>query len=227
MFIIREQIIVNLEKLYICGDFNINLLDVSNDLVQNYRCRIESLGFFILNSSDSKYATRISNTISTTIDHFITNQFQFKMQLITKDTESHLSDHKTLILSIEIRVEKPEQQRTAHVIKYERFLNETLHHNIEECNSFEHLTQNLSQIISENKEETVYKKTFEIRKPYINTALLRDIKHKNRLYKSYKNAPDNSAIKNELYRKYITERNRLRNKTKAAKENYYKQQTQM
>lgn len=219
-----ERLIDNYENLYICGDFNINLLDGSNDLVQNYRYRVESLGFVILNSLDPKYATRISNTISTTIDHFITNQLNSKMQLVTKDTENHLSDHKTLILSIEKQVQKPEELKTIYVIHYDRFLNETLQRQICDCQSFEHLTQKLSQIVSENKEEIVYKKSFKIRKPYINTALMRQVEMKNRLYKSYKNAPCNSALKSELYLKYVTERNKLRNKTKTAKENYYKQQ---
>lgn len=217
-----EQIISRIDKLIICGDFNLNLLDSSNELVENYRCRLESLGFLILNSLNPSHATRLSNTICTTIDHFITNYFDKKMCLITKDTERHISDHKTLILSIDFCVRKPEKQVTRYCIRYERFLNNTLGQSINECSSFRNLTQKLTKIIEENKDAFAYKKSYRIRKPYISRELMLQIEHKNQLYKSYKDAPSNTPLKYDLFIKYTYERNRVRNKTKLAKENYYK-----
>lgn len=217
-----EQIISNYDTLYIGGDLNLNLLDHSNELVQNYRCRLESLGFLILNSLNPTYATRLSNTIATTIDHFITNQFKYKLQLIVRDTECHISDHRTLILSIEATVPKAERIKTKMCITYDRFLNDTFTQNVQDCCSFDDFTRKLTQVVDENKQEITHKKSFNIRKPYINPALMIEIENKNKLYKNYKQAPMNSQIKIELFRKYTIERNRLRNKTKTAKENYYK-----
>lgn len=64
-----EQILSNFKRMIVCGDFNINLLDFSGEVVQQYMCKIQSLGYIILNKIDTRYATRISNTISTVIDN--------------------------------------------------------------------------------------------------------------------------------------------------------------
>lgn len=51
-----EKVVSIHKNMYICGDFNINVLDQSNPIVEDYLIRIQSLGFIILNSLDKRYA---------------------------------------------------------------------------------------------------------------------------------------------------------------------------
>lgn len=61
------------KRSLVVGDMNINLLDENHSVVREYTETIHSNGFCILNKIEAMYATRISNTVSTIVDHFITD----------------------------------------------------------------------------------------------------------------------------------------------------------
>lgn len=83
-------------RVILIGDTNINIQNTNTQTLQ-YRSLIESLGCHLLNSSDKKYVTRINkhtnarHTISSTIDHIITNNLNFKFNIGIN--YSHFSDH--------------------------------------------------------------------------------------------------------------------------------------
>lgn len=99
---VLAHIISKANKLILVGDSNIN---IQNQCVKvtEYCSLIDSLGHRLLNSSDKKYATRINThnnarqTKSATIDHVVSNCYNFIFNICINDT--HLSDHHELFLS--------------------------------------------------------------------------------------------------------------------------------
>lgn len=96
------KILTKTNRMILIGDTNINIQNNNNHTTQ-YLTLIESLGCHSLNSSDKIYATRVNNhsnarhTISSTLDHIITNNYSFKFNVRIND--SHFSDHKQIFLS--------------------------------------------------------------------------------------------------------------------------------
>ena len=86
---------LNKQKLiyYLCGDFNIDLLQSdTKTVIKNYSDMLFSLGCLPL----IKYPTRIAHSSATLIDHFYSNS-------ITQKTTSHIlteniSDHMPIVL---------------------------------------------------------------------------------------------------------------------------------
>lgn len=217
-----EQIMHKFKRMVICGDFNINLLDATNEFVYQYKHKIQSLGYIILNKIDSRYATRISNTICTVIDHFITDIFDCKMHLHIRDTERCISDHKTLVLSIKTsKLMNDEFVQKKTYINYDNILRSVSQTTFHSSTHFSDISEKLNAIINENKTEISFrKKSMRIRKPYINNELLVEIRQKNEVYKQYKNATTD-RLKNEFYQVYVRMRNALKNKIKYSKEQHY------
>ena len=87
--------ILNKQKLiyYLCGDFNIDLLQSdTKTMIKNYSDILFSLGCLPL----TKYPTRIAHSSATLIDHFYSNN-------LTQKTTSHIltediSDHMPIVL---------------------------------------------------------------------------------------------------------------------------------
>ena len=92
-----EKAIENLNKqkliYYLCGDFNIDLLQSdTKTVIKNYSDMLFSLGCLPL----IKYPTQIAHSSATLIDHFYSNS-------ITQKTTSHtltedISDHMPIVL---------------------------------------------------------------------------------------------------------------------------------
>jgi len=60
------------KKIILIGDFNINLL-TSSASTESYKTILIANGLVLLIRIDKIFATRVSNTISTLIDHVSTN----------------------------------------------------------------------------------------------------------------------------------------------------------
>lgn len=204
-------------RMIVLGDMNINLLDDSNSIVTDYKCRISAQGFEILNKLSCNYATRISNTVSTIIDHVITDISNQKMSLIINETENHISDHKTIICSIENKVVNKQKVISKCIVNYENFMNDDFKSQLElvtSCEEFESLCNNK---INSNKHIYHISETKKPLQPYISRELFEDIKKKNKLFKQLKADSNNATLKSQ----YIRLRNTVRNKTKNAKIKYY------
>lgn len=81
----------------VLGDFNINILDKESSVTEQYMDTVYSSGYVLLNNSDAQMATRVSNTISTTIDHCLTDMVDLEFNLSISDCD--FSDHKELFIN--------------------------------------------------------------------------------------------------------------------------------
>ena len=109
-----EKAIENLNKqkliYYLCGDFNIDLLQSdTKTVIKNYSDMLFSLGCLPL----IKYPTRIAHSSATLIDHFYSNSITQKTtsHILTEDISDHLpivlllsnTNHKTIEQNIIVR----------------------------------------------------------------------------------------------------------------------------
>lgn len=123
---VLAHILHKTNRLIFIGDMNIDI-QKQNSNSSEYFSLINSLGCRLLNSSDRKYATRINkhinarNTKSSTIDHAITNCFNFRYNLCCND--SHLSDHhvKSCYHLVTIQIVYPNSIQTRHLLSLNVF----------------------------------------------------------------------------------------------------------
>lgn len=87
----------------IIGDLNMNLLLTSNTISQ-YRTAMESNGFVLLNGINESSATRRCNSVSTIIDHALTNCLRHEHKIALVDNS--FSDHRHIILNIAVNLDK-------------------------------------------------------------------------------------------------------------------------
>lgn len=206
-----DEIIAMFPSSMIFGDFNINLIDTHEALVTNYRSIVEGNGFMFLNPLDEAYATRESNTVKTVIDHISTDLCDYKYHFTLLESDPDLSDHKTIILSIDLLKQQTMKLRTKTVLQYERIDENLLV--TDQVITFADFSQRLSAVVSENtKVVRVCDKT-NVKKPYINAEILKMIETKRNLYFAFKRNP---ALGPEYRRK----RNELTNKIKLLKRNH-------
>lgn len=193
------------------GDFNMNLLDLADLHVSEYRSTIEGNGYLILNRLDESYATRESNTIKTMIDHVFTDLCKYSYNFTLLDSDADLSDHKTIVLSVGHITEKVQRKTTKTVLQYERIDENSLvvaHHN-----NFNDMIVQYQEVIQENTKVINTRKKQTPKKPYITQEILKLIKLKRNIYFASKR---NQALLTD----YKRARNELANKIKNAKKNY-------
>ena len=213
---------------YICGDFNI---DLHKHRTQSYIDTIGSLGCNQLITSP----TRINKTFHTSslLDHFYSNKLE---NCIRAKTLIHdISDHFPILAIIS------ENNTNERLIKSsnKQFRIRNMK-NFEESSFLKDLELNLNFTITENSEENfdIFLKSFteiinkrapfrtltrkEVRmknKPWINKALLSQIKLKNRLYKKY--IRKKTATNFGVYKKHC---NRLNHEIEKSKKIFYQGQ---
>lgn len=203
---VLAHILHKTNKLILIGDMNIDI-QKQNSNSSEYFSLINSLGCRLLNSSDRKYATRINkhinarNTKSSTIDHAITNCFNFRYNLCCND--SHLSDHREIVLSFGDNtnsLSKFHSNTTSFVTerlqidKFQKLLSREL--SIYTPHDFSAL---LHLIDSVKKRCILRRKYTRINNPYkkwVNTELINLISERNRYHKLSKKFPTNEFMKN-------------------------------
>lgn len=198
-----DNTIVSFPKGIVFGDFNLNLLDSENTDVSEYRSIVEANGYLFLNNISEAYATRESNTIKTVIDHVFTDLCNYSYKFVLLDSDPDLSDHKTIILSIDQISEKAPKIKSKTVLQYEKITESSLavsHHN-----NFEGMIKQYQTIIQRNT-KTIKSKNKQIpKKPYITQEILNLIGQKRNIYfASTRNpalVPDYKRIRNELSNK--------------------------
>lgn len=141
-----EEIIDNNKNCIIAGDMNINILNKTDTSVLNYQNMLNSQGFCVLNSITNDYATRISNTISTLLDHMISDMPNYKYTLLTSPTD--LSDHHFLILNVNMQKKIVNKSFVKTIIDYNEiekvFLNDNL---LVDCSNLDEFQEIISSIV--------------------------------------------------------------------------------
>lgn len=230
----KAVMIKNLESFFtnvpsiIIGDFNINLLDKSNETREYLDCVLAN-NFYILNEVSDYFPTRMSNnTNGTIIDHALTNIPHLKCIISYNDIE--LSDHKLLFLDCELPKYIPKKMSTPNslvkIIDYIKILtyfqdNAFVIDDTLDMNSlFEHYIDYINTAINKcssyKNSQPQNSKTF--RKPWITKELIQLCKTKEKLFKLKKRNPNNQDIITE----YKSCSNKVISLKKKLKKNYYK-----
>ena len=79
---------------YICGDFNIDLMDSKRDIIKHYQDTLHSLGC----NQIIRNAARVCSTSSTLLDHFYINNAQNDIN--SRILLSDLSDHFPIVTAV-------------------------------------------------------------------------------------------------------------------------------
>lgn len=207
---------------YIAGDFNINLLNSTNQPTIDHVNDIFSHGFYPLICKP----TRITPYSATLIDNIYTNTLStyYKVGILITD----ISDHFPIFFISDVEEPIKEKEKISY-----RQINST---------NIQKFTESLSEIVwNDVLKETdtekayncfiesygsLYKKCFQKkiikndhhaqRKPWLSSGLLKSIRTKNKLYNKYVKNP--SPITHSVDKKY---RNKLNRLLKSTKKEYY------
>lgn len=97
-----ESIVSTTKNVIIITDSNIDLLDSSSTISKNYIDLLANYSYYLMNKLEKKYATRITPTSATIIEHAFTSLRECKSSLHI--TNFCFSDHKILNIMVEIPV---------------------------------------------------------------------------------------------------------------------------
>lgn len=211
-----DNLTTNYPNSIIFGDFNINLLNLNDAQVLEYKTLVEGNGYLFLNKITEPFATRESNTVKTVIDHVFTDLCNLGYHFTLLDSDPDLSDHKTIVVSVNQTLRSTNESHIKTILQYDQINESSL--SVNNINSFDELVDHYSNIIQSNT------KTVEVRtnrrlpkKPYITQEILELIKRKRSLY--------HIAKQNPLFmREYKSLRNELSNRIKVNKKRYIDEQ---
>jgi hypothetical protein len=197
---------------------NINLQDVTNPEVQIYKSIVNANGYFFLNNSN--FPTRISNTISTTIDHIATNIINNTYRLATLDTS--LSDHQLLLLSVNRSIPRRESSIFKTFMDYDRIIDLGLLNNIGQQTNIEEFMMALTRIIQNNTTIKRFSVKTTPKKKYITHDIMMTINQKEKIFRLSKRFPENEFFRNY----YRILRNLVKYKIRISKKKYYEESFQ-
>lgn len=195
-----EDLLSDHKNSIVLGDINLNLLNKTCNTTLNYMNMISSKGFEILNLIELDYATRLSNTISTIIDHVFTDLYNLKYTFLVKDT--HLSDHRYLLINVNTKISFKGRVVKKTIINYDAISSNNLLNFdfLETVDTFDNLITFLSNIIKNNTKELTYKiNNTESTKPWMTKYIASNIKLRDKFYKMHKNFPSNTFFSEKYY----------------------------
>lgn len=173
---------------------------------------LEQCGYKIINKIDPNYATRVTSTSKTIIDHISTSlkEHQFHLAII----ESAMSDHRQLYL--EIKKYKPNDVLKT---KYEAVNYVELYKTLNSNNSNEDYLELENRLISSiNKSKFIKTKILNPpRKDWINKNIIRQINERNELWLRHKTHPNDEIMRNN----FIKKRNEVHSIIQKEKSEYY------
>ena len=210
------------KEIYVTGDFNIDLLKYdSNCNYRDFYNLITSNGFLPL----ILQPTRITDSSQTLIDNIFTNAFTHES--ISGNILIEFADHLTQFAS----VQKLGYDANATVSykrcnknwKEENFLHDlstqTWSNDTNPVAKLDALMANLTSCVDKHlPRKKLTKREIKMKtKPWINTTILRKIKHRNDLFSRKKADPDNNFLKS-AYNRF---RNSVNRDIKTSKQKYY------
>lgn len=204
-----SHILSKTNNIILIGDTNINIQKHSAKTTE-YLSLFRSLGYQLLNSPNIQFATRLNNhinarhTLTSTIDHVISNCFNFKFCLCVNET--HLSDHRELFLSFRDTTNKTVNFRKTDNIFIHKRLNldhfrrllsrELSRYTPVNFSSLLHLIQNIKTRCIQSR--TFHKQT-NPNKQWVNNELTDLIRERNRYHKLLKRFPSNDFLKSKHF----------------------------
>ena len=223
-------------SVFICGDFNINLLLISsNRHFADYFDNVISTGFF----PKITLPTRIQESSSTLIDQIWSNNLEENIKSTSGIIINDISDHKMIFTFIE---------NTAYVEKHEKYI-KVEHKNqssvknfvdeLESMKIYDKLNQNINEspednynrfahLVNSAREKHLstkivkYNKRKHKKSCWMTYGILESINNKNKLYKRFIQTDKNNIERfNTLKNEYHIYRARLRRTIREAKRMFY------
>lgn len=182
-----DRTLSSYRRSLVIGDMNINLLDRNDSDVKNYTHTVHSNGFCILNKIDVMHVTRISNTISTILDHIVTDILDKTFEMTYTDTS--ISDHRQLVLKFFEHAQVIMRNKATSTIDYERIdsmENWDVVKSAKTLQEFEKAIQSIIESYSRQKRRCTKKKPM---KPWITKNILNLIQRRESLFKFHKRFP--------------------------------------
>lgn len=213
-----DQILNSFKRSFVIGDVNINLLNASDSTVCDYLETVYSNGFTILNKIEPLYATRISNTVSTILDHIVTDVFDKTYEMSYIDTS--ISDHRQLILQFVESEPAISVNRPKATIDYERIDQIEDWNSVTTAKTFGEFETAIKSIIETNVRQTRRHNKKTPIKPWVTIHILDLIQRRESLYKLSKRFPTNVYIRMTLE----SCRKTIRSTIDTTKRNYYNHQ---
>ena len=210
------------KEIYICGDFNINLLKYDEDtVVQEFYNLMTSNGFI----PQITLPTRITDSSMTLIDNIYSNMFLYNT--FSGNIIIEIAAH--LLQFVSIDASKIEYNKFKYYKRnYRNFSEESFLADItiqKWNNDFEDVNDSYNDFIFRlegcvNRHAPIQKlnqkEQKRNQKPWITNEILKRIKYRNKLFAQRKNNPSDENIK----RIYVLFRNAINRDIKAAKKSY-------
>lgn len=177
-------------KTLLFGDINMNLL-LDSSVSDAYTNMLASNGYVILNKLSGEFATRISNTISSVIDHVITNCLDTTHKLVLVDNS--FSDHRHVFLNLVTSSYIAPQLKfvTKIFTNFERVKSESSVF-LEGDLNISQFQSELQQSILRNTSKTVRRvKLITFKNPWFNESTRKSQKMRDAMYKKMKKYPNN------------------------------------
>jgi hypothetical protein len=226
----KTIMINNLETFFtnkstlIFGDFNINLLDNSNN-TRDYMDCILANDFFVVNNVDESFPTRVSsNGNGTIIDHIISNIKNLKCKVNYIDSD--LSDHKALLIDQSFhKITTPRncERSTFRVTNFQQLKQQLLNNPFKidddlDANTLaEDFVCHLNSSIDMCSRSNIINNSKQYKNPWITKELLQLCKTKSHLFKLKKLHPND----HDIISKYKVASNKVTALTKKLKTSYY------
>lgn len=200
------------KNLTIIGDFNINLLNKTNQ-TQQYLELLELNNYKVINQIEEKYATRETETSQSIIDHVITNYENLNFEI--KLESMHNLDHKLMhVIVTKVKMTQVKMTKTYYTIIDKVNLKKQVKGMIEKEQNLDF--QKLEKIINEAKEANKSLKKIRTRQnEWITHEILQEMKLRNKLYLKAKNNENQET--QQLYKNAKNKVNRL---VEEAKQNH-------
>ena len=211
------------KEVYICGDYNFDLLKVDTDhLTQHFFNLLCSYGFL----PHILQPTRVTENTSTVIDNIFSNNIQD--DIISGNVLLNLSDHFAQMVSVN-REQIDTKKINMYQRDYSKFSSESFRDDVSIqnwCYSHDNVNESFNdfyiKLEASVDRHAPFKKLTpkEIKiknKPWLSTEILKLIKIRNKIFARKKRKPENDNCK----RLYNLLRNRVNREIKKSKKKYY------
>lgn len=183
-FIQRFSEILSIYKHSILiGDINLDILNRKDNQIEFYKENILINGFCILNKICPEFATRVTDSSSTILEHVITDEINTNYDLLVEDL--FFSDHRYLLLSTNINSRQliPHKNNYSKSITcYDKIEKHNIWNELHNFNTFDELIQKILLTLNEYKITIVYK-TLTGKQPWVSKDLIILIKERNKFYR--------------------------------------------
>ena len=224
------------KSAFICGDFNINLLEINNNRHFNtYFDSIIAKGFFPIIT----LPTRIEASSCTLIDNILTNNIdetaQSKSGLLVND----ITDHKIIFTYLINNSHKIKMEKFIKIEKNDRVSMESFAGELKNLNIYDKMNKNINCCPQDNyevfaslvkfaKEKHLpskivkYNKRKHMKSKWMTDGILKSINTKDKLYTILiQTYPEDEHLYTRLKSEFITHRTDLRRNIREAKRMYY------